>query len=142
MQAGVTQHLAARGVEVQPAQLPLLWALQEEGPMTIGALGDRLGISQPGVSRAIVQLEGLGMVSAAAAGKDKRQRRVMITPDGDRLLAELSADLFPAVEDAVRALCLAAGPDFLGELGRIEEGLGEASLDGRIATALKEQKNG
>jgi DNA-binding MarR family transcriptional regulator len=142
MQAGVTQHLVARGIAVQPAQLPLLWALRDEGPLTIGALSDRLGISQPGVSRAVAALERLGMIGAATAAKDKRQRRIMITPQAQALLAALSADLFPAVQQAVEALCLSAGPDFLGDLGRIEDGLGRDPLDGRIGRAMRGQGMG
>ncbi len=47
----VAQHLAALGHEVQPAQLPLLWALQEQGgAMTIGALGERLDRFDQGVA--------------------------------------------------------------------------------------------
>jgi len=139
LQSGVTQHLTARDIAVQPAQLPLLWALRDEGPLTIGALSDRLGISQPGVSRAAAALEKLGMIGAATAGKDKRQRRIMITPQAEALLSTLSSDLFPAVQAAVEALCLAAGPDFLGDLRRIEDGLDREPLDGRIGRSITEQ---
>ncbi|ODT91706.1 MAG: hypothetical protein ABS86_02210 [Sphingobium sp. SCN 64-10] len=133
MQAGVAQHLAARGLDVQPAQLPLLWALIESGPMTIGALGERLGISQPGVSRAVAALEAQGLVRPADPARDRRQRQIGISPEGEALMALLSRTLFPAVEQAVEALCRAAGPDLLGQIDRIEDGLGARSLESRIA---------
>jgi DNA-binding MarR family transcriptional regulator len=136
MQAGVAQHLAARGLDVQPAQLPLLWALIERGPMTIGALGERLGISQPGVSRAVAALEAQGHVRPADPARDRRQRQLAISPQGEALMAHLSATLFPAIEQAVAALCDAAGPDLLGQIDLIEDGLGVRSLDVRIADRL------
>ncbi|MBT2185363.1 MarR family winged helix-turn-helix transcriptional regulator [Sphingobium nicotianae] len=137
MQTSVAQHLGARGHEVQPAQLPLLWALQEHGgAMTIGALGERLGISQPGVSRAIASLEGQGLVRPTRAGKDRRQRQIAISPAGEALMADLSARFFPAVQRAVEQLCLAAGPDLLARIDRIEDDLADAPLEARIAAQL------
>ena len=136
MQAGVAQHLAARGLDVQPAQLPLLWALIESGPLTIGALGERLGISQPGVSRAVAALEVQGLVRPADPARDRRQRQLAISPQGEALIAHLSATLFPAIEQAVATLCNTAGPDLLGQIDLIEDGLGVRSLDVRIADRL------
>lgn len=143
MQAGVTYHLAALGLDVQPAQLPLLWALREHGgAMTIGALGERLGISQPGVSRAIAALEAQGLVMPGNAGKDRRQRQIAISPLGEALMRRLSSGLFPAVEQAVETLCLAAGPDLLAQIDRIEAGLVTAPLEARIAAQLTEPAHG
>lgn len=135
MQAGVAQHLAGRGEAVQPAQLPLLWALHLDGATTINALSERVGISQPGVSRAIATLEGLGMVTSASDGRDKRQRRIAITAAGGALMADLSRTLFPAVEQAVAQLCARDGLDFLGEIGRIESDLAAEPLEARIGRA-------
>jgi DNA-binding MarR family transcriptional regulator len=142
MQAGVAQHLSALGLDVQPAQLPLLWALREDGAMTIGALGERLGISQPGVSRAVAALEGMGLVTCESAGKDKRQRQIAISPDGERLMARLADDLFPAVREAVESLCRAAGPDLLSQLDRMEDDLAAMPLDARIGLLLEEPSHG
>jgi len=142
MQAGVSAQLAARGLDVQPAQLPLLWALRSDGPLTIGALGERLGISQPGVSRAIAALEAHGLVTPAAAGRDRRQRQIAISPAGEALMASLADRFFQSVNAAVEALCNAAGTDFLGELARIEAGLAAAPMEDRIAGALRERADG
>jgi len=135
MQAGVAQHLAARGLAVLPAQLPLLWALGEADALTIGALGERLGISQPGVSRAVAVLEAEGLVTVSGEARDKRRRVVAISPAGAALMADLKATLFPAVEDAVGALCDATGADLLAAIGAIEAELDRQSLAARIADA-------
>ena len=135
LQAGVSAVLAQRGETVQPAQLPLLWALREGGAMTIGQIGERVGVSQPGVSRAIAALEAQGLVRFTAGGRDKRQRHIAMSARGDALMDELGRTLFPAVDRAVEQLCLEADGDLLGKLARIEQALEQDSLDRRIGTA-------
>lgn len=139
LQAGVSGILAERGHVVQPAQLPLLWALRECGregeAMTIGQIGERVGISQPGVSRAIAALEAQGLVRFVAEGRDKRQRHIAMSERGDVLMDELDRTLFPAVERAVEGLCAAAGEDLLGHIARIEQSLEREPLDRRIVRA-------
>ena len=51
VQAGAARILADAGLAVQPSHMPLLTAL-DRGPMTIGQLGEEVGSSQPGVTRA------------------------------------------------------------------------------------------
>lgn len=135
MQAGVSRHLTERGCAVQPAQLPVLWALGVEGPLTIGALGERLGISQPGVSRAVAALDAMGMVTIGRQARDGRLRTVAITETGRALMADLSADLFPAVRGAVAAICDATGADVLAVIARIEAQMDRQPLEDRIEQA-------
>jgi len=139
MQSGVAQHLAVRGLDVQPAQLPLLWALGVDGPLTVGALGERLGISQPGVSRALVALQRQGLVTRAEGGQDKRRRVIAISAAGAKLMAELSASFFPAVRGAVADVCAATGVDLLAAISRIEADLDRQPLEDRIARTRKER---
>lgn len=142
LQGGVAAHLAAQGHAVQPAQLPLLMALHLDGPMTIGALGERVGISQPGVSRAIAALERIGMVELVAGSRDKRQRRIALTAAAEAQMRDFEQRFFPAVDRAVADLCGEAGTDLLGEIGRIEAGLAQAPLEARIGDALRERDDG
>lgn len=139
LQAGVSAVLAQRGEAVQPAQLPLLWALREGGAMTIGQIGERVGVSQPGVSRAIAALEAQGLVRFTAGGRDKRQRHIAMSARGDALMDDLGRALFPAVDRAVERLCLEAGGDLLGKLARIEQALEQDSLERRIAAAAADE---
>ncbi|MGE4411805.1 MAG: MarR family winged helix-turn-helix transcriptional regulator [Sphingobium sp.] len=142
MQSGVAAILEQQGLDVQPAQLPLLVALEEGGPLTIGTLGMRVGISQPGITRALARLETLGLVAPASSDhSDRRRHPVMLTPTGARLIRDLRSNLFPAVEQAVGALCRHASEDILGAIGEIEEGLHEESLDSRISRAFERTAN-
>lgn len=132
LQADVSAVLVERGHAVQPAQLPVLWALREGGAMTIGQLGERVGISQPGVSRTIGTLEAQGLVRIAGEGRDRRQRYVDLAGPGHALMGEFDETFFPAVGDAVEQLCAAASDDLLGQIDRIEQALEQETLDRRI----------
>lgn len=134
MQSGVAAILSRRGLAVQPAHLPVLVALEEkEGAMTVGALGARIGISQPGVTRALLRLEELGLVApTSGGGGDRRERQMTLTSAGAALTRRLRTELFPAVEQAVEHLCRAASGDMLATVERIEAALREEPLDSRI----------
>src|SRR5437868_6510228 len=71
MQGGAARILAEAGLKLQPAQAPLLAALERE-PMTVGQLVEAVGSSQPGVTRAAGQLVALGLVHSVR-GADQRQ---------------------------------------------------------------------
>ena len=136
MQSGVVPVLAELGHRVQPAQLPILMALRNEGAMTIGLLGQRVGISQPGVSRAIAALESEGLVCASPTGRDRRQRSVELSAVGTAMMDGLRARLFPAVDQAVGQLCAEVNAAFLDDIGGIENGLGREPLEQRIKRHL------
>ena len=55
MQAGAAKVITDAGLSVQPSQMPLLAALDRQA-MTIGQLAQAVGVSQPGVTRAVGQL--------------------------------------------------------------------------------------
>ncbi len=137
MQAGVSAVLAEQGHDVQPAQLPILMALHLEGAMTINTLSERVGFSQPGVSRAIATLTSLGMVEAGRGGQDRRERRIALTAGASAQMSQFERTLFPATDRAVAQLCDEAGADLLADLARIEAGLAQAPLDGRIRRHLE-----
>jgi DNA-binding MarR family transcriptional regulator len=53
------------------------------GPRTIGALAERLGVSQQAVSKSVADLERRGYVRREADPSDGRARRVALTERGD-----------------------------------------------------------
>jgi DNA-binding MarR family transcriptional regulator len=50
------------------------------GPLTVGELADRLGITQQGASKALLDMERRGLVERTADPADRRVRRVALTP--------------------------------------------------------------
>jgi DNA-binding MarR family transcriptional regulator len=88
-----------------------------EGPVTIGALAERLGVSQQAASKAVADLERRGYVARAADPDDARARLVALTPRGDAVIAaarrhrgalagELAERLGPRRVDAARRVLL------------------------------------
>src|SRR5438067_3182919 len=99
MQAGAARVLADTGLPVQTAHMPFLAALDRQA-MTIGQLAQAVGVSQPGVTRAVGQLVELGMAQSQT-GDDQRLRTISLTPAGQAAMARARLHVFPQVAAAV-----------------------------------------
>jgi DNA-binding MarR family transcriptional regulator len=58
-----------------------------EGPVTIGALAERLGVTQQAASKSVADLERRGYVERTADPDDRRARLVALTARGDAAIA-------------------------------------------------------
>jgi DNA-binding MarR family transcriptional regulator len=94
------------------------------GPMTIGALAERLDITQQAVSKAVADLERRGYVARSPDPDDARARRVALTDRGEAAIAggrrhraaiesELAGRLGPPRVEAARRLLV----DVVRDLG-------------------------
>ncbi|MAZ18652.1 MarR family winged helix-turn-helix transcriptional regulator [Oricola sp.] len=133
LQAETARFLLNEGVDMPQGVWPLLVTLDQDGPLTIGDLASALGVSQPGVTRSIRQLEADGIVEAVREGGDQRRKPVGITEKGAAILAKVQSELWPHVEAAVREMCASLDGPILGQLDRIEAELDRLSLDRRAA---------
>jgi DNA-binding MarR family transcriptional regulator len=86
-----------------------------ESPQTIGALADRLGVTQQAVSKSVADLERRGYLTRRADPDDARARLVALTPRGEAAIEggrrhraaiadELAARLGPRRVEAARRL--------------------------------------
>lgn len=132
LQADTQVMLDELGVPVQTSQYPYLAALDRLGPITIGELAQALGISQPGVSRALSHLIGLGLVEQRPARDDQRQRIVALSGAGRRLVARARQEVWPRIEQAVADLCGKLSGPLLQQLDAMERGLGDLPLHRRV----------
>jgi MarR family transcriptional regulator, 2-MHQ and catechol-resistance regulon repressor len=71
------------------AQAATLEALEEEGPMRLGALGRRLGITPSTLTRNVDRLEAGGLVARVDEAQDARAARVELTDAGRRVAQRL-----------------------------------------------------
>jgi DNA-binding MarR family transcriptional regulator/GNAT superfamily N-acetyltransferase len=127
MQAGAARITADVGLPVQPSHMQFLAAL--DGPsLTIGQLVQAVGISQPGVTRAIGQLVELGIVQSEQ-GEDQRQRTISLTPAGAAVLARAKLYVWPQVEEAVHALFGGRADAFVDRIAELETTLEATPLD-------------
>jgi DNA-binding MarR family transcriptional regulator/ribosomal protein S18 acetylase RimI-like enzyme len=131
MQAGAARVIAETDLPLQPAQMPLLAAL-DRGPMTVGQLVEAVGASQPGVTRAAGQLVSLGLVRSAR-GADQRQRTLSLTPAGEAAMARIRVLIWPRIEQAVTELLADLSGPLLDQICGIEAALAARPLDARVA---------
>lgn len=127
MQAGAARVISGAGLDVQPAHMPLLVALDGRA-MTVGELVQAVGISQPGVTRAVGQLVAMGL-ARAEAGDDQRHRTISLTHAGEAAVARAKVYVWPQVTEAVETLFGGRIEMMLELIAEIEDALAEAPLD-------------
>lgn len=128
LQADTQEIFAAHGVAVQATHHPLIAALDEEGPLTVGELAQALGVAQPGVTRSVRDLAERGIVDIGQDATDQRRRPVSLTEAGRALVEAARAEVWPKVAQSVTD---ALGPEadrFLAQLDRLENALADLSL--------------
>ena len=123
LQAETLSVIAARGIPLQGNHYPLLAALEENGPLTIGDLAMALGISQPGVTRIVGQLVRLGVVRTRAGKQDQRQKVVSLTPKGQALVEEGRKDIWPLIQHCVASILDGQNGPLLEQLDHLEDAL-------------------
>jgi DNA-binding MarR family transcriptional regulator/ribosomal protein S18 acetylase RimI-like enzyme len=120
MQADVSRISAEAGLPIQSSQYPLLATLDRAGAMTVSALAETLGLSQPAITRTLANLVTLGLVDSARAPGDQRQKRVSLTAAGTVALARARIEVWPRVEAAVVELLAGLDGPLLDQIGAIE----------------------
>jgi GNAT superfamily N-acetyltransferase/DNA-binding MarR family transcriptional regulator len=127
MQAGAARVITDAGLPVQPAHMPLLAALDRQ-PMTIGQLAQAVGVSQPGVTRAVGHLVELGLVHSQT-GDDQRLRTISLAHAGEAAMARARLNVFPQVEAAVESLLQDRLDAFMARLAELETALDATPVD-------------
>ena len=138
MQADVSRISAEAGLPIQPSQYPLLATLDRAGAMTVSALAETLGLSQPAITRTLANLVTLGLVDSARAPGDQRQKRVSLTAAGTAALARARIEVWPRVEAAVVELLAGLDGPLLDQIGAIETRLAARPLHATPGLKLHE----
>jgi DNA-binding MarR family transcriptional regulator len=77
------------GLAYRPRYTPVMRALMEREPATIGHIAAVAGISQPAATQTIALMIREGIVSAAAGAQDGRQKLIRLTEQGHALVPKL-----------------------------------------------------
>lgn len=131
LQADVLRVIETEALPIQPSQAPLLTALDRHGPLTISAMVEAVGLSQPAVTRTVARLVDAGLVEVSRPHRDQRQKTITLTPAGRLAMANFKARVWPRIEAAVIGLCDGLSGPILDQLTAIEAGLAERSLGDR-----------
>jgi DNA-binding MarR family transcriptional regulator len=116
------------GVGPTPSQVSALATLEKHGPLRIGDLAWREGVTAPTMTRVVAALEQQGHLERTADPDDGRSSLVGLGPSGRQLLEDLTRD---------RTAYLAAQ---LAELTEEQRRLLEAALPVLEALAAEEPK--
>src|SRR5579863_1640723 len=87
LQAQTQAVLAEAGITLPASHFPVLVALDRLGPLSVGELAEAVGISQPGVSRMLENLQSDGFVASQRLKGDRRLRPIVLTKAGRQLIA-------------------------------------------------------
>jgi DNA-binding MarR family transcriptional regulator len=86
-------------------QIKSLTMLAEQGePLSVKALSDLMGLSLPGISRAVEGLVQRGEITRVEDAQDRRRKLLSITPDGRRTYERLMATRIAGVRRFVDEL--------------------------------------
>lgn len=123
------------GVRFEPRWYAVFTTLKTRGPLSVGALSRRLGVSHAAISQVRAALVREGLIEARLDPADGRRQILALTPDGERI-AERLAPLWTAINAATDDLLSQAAPGLLDELDSLNRGLDARGLKGRVETLL------
>jgi DNA-binding MarR family transcriptional regulator len=141
LQSQTQVMLAAADISLPASHFPLLVALDRLGPLSVGELAQAMGISQPGVSRMLENLQSGGLVTSQRPKADRRLRPIILTRAGRQLIARAKQLIWPRIEAAVAEACGDVSGPLLAQLAALEEALAATPLHTRAArTPARDRK--
>lgn len=124
------------GFRFEPRWFAVFTALRDHGPLTVGELAQRLGISHPAVSQVRAALQQEGLIDSLPDPADGRSHRLALSAHGVRTAQQL-APLWAAIQTATEQLLAQTAPGLLAELHTFNQGLDARGLRDRVEAALK-----
>ncbi len=121
---------AAHGIRFEQRWFGLLNQIVLNGPMSVGEIAAALRITHVSVSQSSRSLGEAGLIRSLPDPIDARRRRLELTEDGERLVAELSR-LWRALDEAAIELDAEAG-NVVKLLDRLDDALDSESLPERV----------
>jgi len=86
--------------QLYSSQWALLRLLKDKGPHSFVDIANFMFIEKPSVTRLVQKLVELGYVETVA-GRDKREKLVQLTANGEEIVQEIQAHLKPTMEQAL-----------------------------------------
>lgn len=79
------------GLNYRPRYTPVMRALIEQEPLTVGEIALRAGITQPAATQTVALMVKEGLLTAAAGKSDGRQKLVRLSAEGRAMAPRLQA---------------------------------------------------
>lgn len=125
---------AELGVRFEQRWFGVLNQLAIHGPMTVSEIAEELRITRASVSQARQSLEDAGIVTTEEHATDARQRHLVLTPAGQKLIRRL-APLWRAMAAAASEVNEEAG-NVIAALDRLDAALARQTMLERIVGKL------
>lgn len=129
LQGDAGRVIRSAGLPIQPAQFPMLAAIDRLGPLTVNRAVEALGVSQPVVTRTLASLIELGLLETTRDDADLRHKTIRLTSRGQALMARGKPIVWPRVDAAVKQLCEPLSGGLLEQIGQLEAALDRQSLE-------------
>jgi DNA-binding MarR family transcriptional regulator len=126
------------GVDFEPRWFPVVTALAERGPATVGELAEVLGVSHAAVSQVRAQLADRGLLRTELDARDHRRQILGLTDAGFAAIAPLRP-LWAAITAATVELS-AEVPGLLPALEALELALARKGLGARVRERLTDEE--
>jgi DNA-binding MarR family transcriptional regulator len=121
----------AAGERFEPRWYAVFAALRDQGPLTVGALSGRLGVTHAAVSQVRAALEREGLISGESDPEDGRRQRLSLTPHGREAALRLEA-LWAAIAAAMGEMLAEHAPTLLADLDSLDDALDRRGLRARV----------
>jgi DNA-binding MarR family transcriptional regulator len=131
----------AAGERFEPRWYAVFAGLRDEGPLTVGDLSRRLGISHAAVSQIRAALEAEELVQGRGDPRDGRRQVLSLTARGQETASRL-APLWSAIATAVSALLTEHAPTLPGDLDALERAIERRGLADRVSATLDPELTG
>ena len=122
------------GLDFRPRYTPVIRALMDDGPQSITALADRLGVSQSATSQTVAQMRLAGLVVVTRGEDDARQRVVALSRLAKAMQPRLEAH-WHAARVATAALDTETGGVLVEVINRANAALARRQFGERLADA-------
>ena len=121
----------ARGLTFRGRWASTYRLLQDDGPLAVGQIAERLRLTHPGVIGITDEMIAADVVDAVRDPGDSRRRVLDLTPRGRRMSAELSR-IWKELGEVQRRRFAAAGCDIMTVMERVEDSLAQKSLASEV----------
>lgn len=96
-------NLQLEKYQLYSSQWGVLRLLTDRGPHSLVEIANFMYIEKPSVTRLVQKLVEIGYVETVA-GKDKREKLVQLTEQGEHIVQEIQAYLKPFLENALEGV--------------------------------------
>ncbi len=127
----------AAGIAISPSQGVLLAHIGHNGEISVVALAQTLGLSQPAITKNLNSLEKLKLIVSRSSEKDNRVKIVTLSELGRSALARIRTEIWPFVEKAVCEILGNDANEFIQSIKSIEASLAQKSFENRYNEVRK-----